>query len=69
LPIAVTYHPPGVELVIRSGDGIFKGKINAAHTKMTGTIILEGRSIGLTIQRVDPSSDAPKAVTQKSAAK
>ena len=54
LPIAVIYHPPGVELVIRSGDGMFKGKLNAARTKMTGHLIQGKRSIGVTLHRADP---------------
>lgn len=52
LPIAVIYHPPGIELVNKSGDGMFKGKINADHTKMMGRIIQGSHSIGVTLRRV-----------------
>jgi hypothetical protein len=52
--------------VIRSGGGIFKGKINAAHTKMTGHLIRDRRSVGITIRRADAPAEAPKAGTQKS---
>ena len=59
LPIAVIYHAPGVELVIRSGGGMFKGKINAARTKMTGHLIQGKHSIGITLRRAEPKADAP----------
>jgi hypothetical protein len=59
LPIAVIYHPPGVELVIKSGNGMFKGKINAAHTKMTGQLIQGKRSIGVMLRRDQTPQTTP----------
>jgi hypothetical protein len=47
-----------VELVIKSGEGMFKGKINAACTKMTGHLIQGKRSIRVTLRRADPNAGA-----------
>ncbi len=65
LPITVIYHPPGVEMVIRSGGGMFKGRINAAHKKMTGHVIRGRRSVGVAIRRAGAPAEALKAGTQK----
>ena len=53
LPVAVIYNPPEVELVAKSGAGIFKGKINPAHTRITGHFIQGNRSVGGVLWRVD----------------
>jgi len=63
LPIAVIYHPPGVELVIKSGGGMFKGRINAAHTKMTGQLIQGKRSIGVTLRRAQTPQTTPSGTS------
>lgn len=54
LPVSVIYHAPRVELVLRSGDTMFKGTINRDHTKMTGSVFQEGHSMHVTIRRADP---------------
>lgn len=54
LPVSVIYHEPRVELVLRSGDTMFKGTINRDHTKMAGSVFQEGHSMQVTIRRADP---------------
>jgi hypothetical protein len=51
LPVFVRYAPPHIELIARSGAGMFKGKINADCTKMTGQYIVGRRSLGMTLRR------------------
>lgn len=53
LPASVYYAPPQVDLIVRSGAGIFKGKIDAAHSKITGHFIAGGRRIGTTLRRAE----------------
>ena len=50
-PVAVIYHPPGVELAARSGAGMFKGKVNPEHTKITGHFVQGHYSVGATLRR------------------
>lgn len=52
-PVAVIYRPPGVELVARSGAGMFKGKVNSDHTKITGHFVQGHYSVGATLRRND----------------
>jgi hypothetical protein len=54
-PLSVIYHSPGVELVLRSGEGMFKGTLNRDHTKMTGHVIQDGHWVNVTVRRTDPS--------------
>ena len=53
VPVSVIYHPPGVELVGRSGSGMFKGKVNPDHTKITGHFVQGHLSVGTTLRRKD----------------
>jgi len=53
-PFSVIYHAPVVELVLRSGEAMFKGKVNRAHTKMSGHVIQDGHSARVTLRRADP---------------
>jgi hypothetical protein len=51
-----------VELVLRSGDAMFKGKVNRAHTKMTGHVIQDGHSARVTLRRADEGSGKQSVV-------
>lgn len=53
LPASVYYAPPQVDLIVRSGAGIFKGKIDPAGSKITGHFIAGGRRIGTTLRRAE----------------
>ncbi len=52
-PVSVIYHPPQVELVVRSGAGLFRGKMSRDHAKMSGHWLQGHYSLGLTLQRAD----------------
>ncbi|HWI57066.1 MAG TPA: serine hydrolase domain-containing protein [Bacillota bacterium] len=52
-PLYVVYHRPVVEVGVVSGDGWFQGKINPAHTKVTGHWKQSGRSVRVTFRRVE----------------
>jgi CubicO group peptidase (beta-lactamase class C family)/DNA-directed RNA polymerase specialized sigma24 family protein len=51
LPVEVIYHPPAVELITRSGAGMFKGKLKTDHTKMSGHYYISHFSLGTTLRR------------------
>lgn len=52
-PVSVIYHPPQVELVVKSGAGLFRGKISRDHAKMSGHLLQGHYSLGLTLRRTD----------------
>jgi CubicO group peptidase (beta-lactamase class C family) len=54
MPVLVHYHPAKqeVEIFAKSGDGMFKGTLNADRTSMRGYYIVGGRWIGTLIRRV-----------------
>ena len=59
-PLSVVYHPPGIELVLRSGDAMFKGKLNQDHTRITGRVYQGTHSLKVTLRRADlPSGSVP----------
>ena len=60
-PLSVVYHAPEVELVLRSGEAMFKGTINRDHTKMTGHVIQDGHSARVTIRRAVVPGPGTKA--------
>ena len=60
VPLGIVYNRPIVEVVILSGDGLFQGKVNPAHTKVAGRWKQDGHSIRVTLRRVGPSL-APRA--------
>jgi CubicO group peptidase (beta-lactamase class C family) len=53
MPVSIIYEPPDVQLIARSGAGLFKGRINADHTTMTGHYIIGHFSVGTTVRRVE----------------
>lgn len=59
-PLSVIYHAPEVELVIRSGEAMFKGTINRSHTKMTGQVIQDGHSVKVSLRRAAPQPVAER---------
>jgi hypothetical protein len=60
-PLSVIYHAPDVELLLRSGEAMFKGKINGDHTKMKGQVIQDGRSLSVSLRRADPKPVAARS--------
>jgi hypothetical protein len=60
VPLGIVYNRPFVEVVILSGDGLFQGKANPAHTKVAGRWKQDGYSFRVTLRRVGPSL-APRA--------
>jgi len=54
LAVFVHYHPPDVELISKSGSGMFSGKINREHTQMNGYYIAGGRHIRTVLRRKEP---------------
>jgi hypothetical protein len=49
--VAVIYNSPEIELVIKSGGAIFKGKISARNSKIVGHLIQGKTSTGVTLER------------------
>jgi CubicO group peptidase (beta-lactamase class C family) len=60
LPLGIVYNRPTVEAVILSGNSLFQGKVNPAHTKVAGHWKQDGHSVRVTFRRVGPSP-APRA--------
>jgi hypothetical protein len=54
VPLGVVYNRPAVEVEVLSDDGSFQGRVNAAHTKVTGHWKQEGHSIRVTLRRTGP---------------
>lgn len=54
LPLTVVYNYPRVQIVLRSGEAMFKGTINRDHSRMTGRIYHQGHALHVTIRRTDP---------------
>jgi len=61
-PIAVIYNSAEIELILKSGGGIFKGKINSTNSKMVGHIIQGNTSTSLTLWR---SNQATQVTSRK----
>jgi hypothetical protein len=57
--LCVIYNPPTVEVVVLSGAGFFQGKVNPAHTKVSGHWKQGGHSIRVTFRRLKPSLPQP----------
>jgi D-alanyl-D-alanine-carboxypeptidase/D-alanyl-D-alanine-endopeptidase len=55
--LSVIYHPPGIELVLRSGDGMFKGEMNKDHTRITGRVYQGTHSLKVTLRRAGEQND------------
>jgi serine-type D-Ala-D-Ala carboxypeptidase/endopeptidase len=54
-PLGVIYSPPNVKVFLQMQDGSFQGKLNPAHTKVTGHWRQAGYNIHVTFRRVKPS--------------
>jgi len=54
MPVSVIYHSPGVELIARSGAGMFVGKINSEHATMSGHYVVGARHAKATLIRATP---------------
>jgi RNA polymerase sigma factor (sigma-70 family) len=52
-PFAVVYQPPDVTFTVLYGTGIFRGSLNAGKTAINGTWLQRGKSVPITLQRVD----------------
>ena len=50
-PVAVIYNSPEIELVLKSGGAIFKGKVNSTNSKIVGHLIQGKTSTGVTLER------------------
>jgi hypothetical protein len=61
-PVAVIYNSPGIELAIKSGGAIFKGKISSRNSRIVGHLIQGKTSTGMTLER---SKQAPSAFRRK----
>jgi D-alanyl-D-alanine-carboxypeptidase/D-alanyl-D-alanine-endopeptidase len=53
-PLCVIYNRPLVEVVVLSGAGFFQGKVNPAHTRVSGQWKQGGHSIRVTFRRLEP---------------
>jgi hypothetical protein len=52
--LCVIYNRPTVEVVVLSGAGFFQGKVNPAHTRVSGQWKQGGHSIRVTFRRLKP---------------
>jgi hypothetical protein len=50
-PVAVIYNSPEIELAIKSGGAVFKGRINSTNSKIVGHLIQGKTSTGVTLER------------------
>jgi CubicO group peptidase (beta-lactamase class C family) len=60
-PLGLVYNPPNVEVFPLSDDGFFQGKLNPAHTRVTGYWNQDGHSLHATFRRVPPAPALPAA--------
>jgi CubicO group peptidase (beta-lactamase class C family) len=61
-PVAVIYNSPEIELILKSGGGVFKGKFNSTNSKMVGHIIQGKTSTSVTLWR---SNQATQVTSRK----
>lgn len=50
-PVAVIYNPPELELALKSGGALFKGKVNSTNSKIVGSLIQGKTSTRVTLWR------------------
>jgi hypothetical protein len=61
-PVVIIYNSPEIELVLKAGGAIFKGKVNSTNSKIVGHLIQGKTSTGVTLER---SKQTTAAVTRK----
>jgi len=54
-PLGIIYSPPNVKVFLLAQEGSFQGKLNPAHTKVTGRWKQAGYNIHVTLRRTKPS--------------
>ena len=52
-PLVVTYNPPGVELRVASGAGMFQGEVRNGNSELAGNWVQGGRQTPVIFQRAD----------------
>ena len=60
-PLGVIYSPPNVKVFLLTQDGSFQGKVNPAHTKVTGHWKQAGYNVHVTFRRAEPPPAPPAA--------